>query len=600
MAGSALGGAASGMVMPGVVGATPRTIGTAGGGKGGLGGSKPTGGQPQQGQYAPMAPQGNFNVNQAAAGGLQQAMQGTQQAMGFQPQQISAATYRPQAIGSQGYNAAQAGSQGYNAAQAGSQGFGAARTGSQGYDAAQAGSRGFDASTIAGASPIRAQSVRAGQIAGRDLGAYTNPYETQVVDAALGDLERSRQMQQNQLGAQASASNAFGGSRQGIAESETNRAFAEQAAQTASGLRQAGFAQAQQLAGQDIGYGMQASLANQGANLTARGQTAANMLTAQQANQAALNQAGQFGAGAANVAALQNQAALNQAGQFGAGAANTAAMQNAANLQASRQFGAGAENTAALQNQAAFNQAGQFGAGAANVAALQNQAALNQAGQFGAGAANTAAMQNQAAFNQAGQFNAGAMNTMAMQNQQAAMQANQQRLAASGQMGALGQQAFGTGQAISQQQMQQGLMQQGLQQALIDAARGQYAGYTGSPGASLNAPLAALGVAQPGAGSTTTSSRTPGLFDYLATGATIAASDPRLKTNVTPRGEVGGVKFYDWEWNDEGKRIADPAQPTFGVMADELQATHPHLVKRGEDGYLRVNYDGLVVELEAA
>ena len=86
----------------------------------------------------------------------------------------------------------------------------------------------------------------------------------------------------------------------------------------------------------------------------------------------------------------------------------------------------------------------------------------------------------------------------------------------------------------------------------------------------------------------------------MTAAATMAASDPRLKTNITPRGEVGGVKFYDWEWNDEGKRIADPAQPTFGVMADELQETHPHLVKRGEDGYLRVNYDGLVAELEAA
>ena len=32
---------------------------------------------------SPLAPQGNFNVNQAAAGGLQQAMQGTQQAMNF-------------------------------------------------------------------------------------------------------------------------------------------------------------------------------------------------------------------------------------------------------------------------------------------------------------------------------------------------------------------------------------------------------------------------------------------------------------------------------------------------------------------------------------
>ena len=599
MAGSALGGMASSLAGNSV--SSPTTV--SGGGKGGIGGSKvPTGSQPAQGQYAPLSPQGSFNVNQAAAGGLQQAMQGTQQAMGFQPQQIGAATYNPQAIGSQGYNAAQAGSQGYNAATTGSQGFSAAQAGSQGYNAAQAGSQGYGASGIAGASPIRAQNVQAGQVAGSNLGAYTNPYENQVVQQSLGDIERSRQMQQNVGDAQASSAGAFGGSRHGIAEAETNRAFAQQAAQTASGLRQGGFQNAQQLAGQDIGYRMQAGMANQGANLTAQGQTAGNMLAAQQANQNAYNQAGQFGASAANAAAFQNQAALNQAGQFGAGAANNAAMQNAANRQASSQFGASAANTAALQNQNAYNQAGQFGANAANAAAFQNQNAYNQAGQFGASAANTAAMQNQGAFNQAGQFNAGAMNSAMMQNQQAAMQANQQRLAASGQMGALGQQAFNTGQTIQQNQMQQGLMQQGLQQALIDAARGQYAGYTGSPGASLNAPLAALGVAGPNSGSTTTGTSTPGLFDYFSTAAIAASrlSDPRLKTNIKPRGEVGGFKLYDWDWNDEGKRIADPAQPTFGVMADELQETHPHLVKRGEDGYLRVNYHGLVAELEIA
>jgi hypothetical protein len=28
-------------------------------------------------------------------------------------------------------------------------------------------------------------------------------------------------------------------------------------------------------------------------------------------------------------------------------------------------------------------------------------------------------------------------------------------------------------------------------------------------------------------------------------------------------------------------------------MADELQETHPHLVHRGADGYLRVDYGGL-------
>jgi hypothetical protein len=242
------------------------------------------GANPQQTQ----APQGQSNVFNQSAGAYNSALGGTQQAMGFQA---------PQA-------------------------------GASGYSAATAGSQGYDASQIAGASPIVEQNVQAGQIAGSDLSAYTNPYENQVVGQALGDIERSRLMQQNQLGAQASAAGAFGGSRQGIAEAETNRAFADQAARTASGLRQSGYANAQQLAGQDIASQMQASLANQGANLSAQGQTAGNTLASQQFNSGALNQAGQFNAGAMNTASLANQNALNQAGQFNASAMNQASLAN--------------------------------------------------------------------------------------------------------------------------------------------------------------------------------------------------------------------------------------------------------------------------------
>ena len=234
------------------------------------------------------SPAGGFNVNQAAASGLQQAMQGTRAAMGYQPMQVKATDY--------------------TAAQAGSQGYDAARTAQQ--------------------AALTADQVRAGQIAGTNLGAYTNPYESQVVQQSLSDLERSRLMQQNQLGAQASAAGAFGGSRQGIAEAETNRAFADQAARTASGLRQAGYQQAQQLAGQDIATQMQAALANQGANLQVGTTTAQLGQQANLANQAALNQAGQFGAAAANQAALQNQAALNQQRQFGATQGMTAQQLN--------------------------------------------------------------------------------------------------------------------------------------------------------------------------------------------------------------------------------------------------------------------------------
>ena len=284
----------------------------------------PTAPAPTQGQYAPLAAQGNFNVNQAAAGGLQQAMQGTQRAIG-------------------------------------------------------------------------------------NTGAFTN----YVTDQTLLDLERQRQMQQNQIGAQASSAGAFGGSRHGVAEALTNEAFARQGAQ-AFGNLQLGQQQAQ--------------------------------------------------------------------------------MQGAA------------------------------------------------------------------------------------------------------QLGQLGQQAFNTGQAISQQQQQQGLMQQGLQQALIDAARGQYAGFTGAPQQALALPLAALG-ATPNQ-STTTQSKNPGLFDYLSLGASAAAgfSDIRLKKDIKLLGKESGHNVYSWEWTDEGKRIADPSQPKVGVMAQELQETHPHLVKLGADGFLRVDYSGLAAE----
>ena len=68
-------------------------------------------------------------------------------------------------------------------------------------------------------------------------------------------------MAQNVGGAQAGAANAFGGSRQGIAEAETNRAFADQAARTASGLRQTGYQNAQTME-------RQAQMRNQAAGLS--------------------------------------------------------------------------------------------------------------------------------------------------------------------------------------------------------------------------------------------------------------------------------------------------------------------------------------------
>lgn len=76
---------------------------------------------------------------------------------------------------------------------------------------------------------------------------YMNPFEQQVVQGALGDIERARQMQIAQEGAQATAAKAFGGSRQGVTRSLVDEAALRNAGNLAAQLRQAGFAQAQNL-----------------------------------------------------------------------------------------------------------------------------------------------------------------------------------------------------------------------------------------------------------------------------------------------------------------------------------------------------------------
>jgi len=364
----------------------------------------------------------NFNVNTAASQGLQGAMAGTAAGMAYTPQQVSAPV--TQAVGYQG------------------QGYRPAMTRSTGYEAAMAGSTGYNPATM-----------QAGQLANTNLGAYTNPYESSVIQGLQKDALSNYQTGVNQLGAEATAAGAFGGSRHGVAQgtlaANTTNALNNQIAN----LRQSGFQNAQQMALADIG----------------------NRMAASQANMNALNQAGQFGASAANQAALANQAAQNTAGQFGASAANQAA----------------------LQNQAALNTAGQFGASAANTA-----------NQFTAGAQNTANSANQNAILQA-----------QLANQSAGLQGASQRLGAASQLGNLSNLGFGMGQTINQNLAQQGAMQQALQQMAMDKASQQYQGYTQSPYTALSAYTQALGGTPYGSTTTTTGTQpSRGLFDYMGMG----------------------------------------------------------------------------------
>lgn len=76
---------------------------------------------------------------------------------------------------------------------------------------------------------------------------YMNPYENQVVQGALGDIERARQGQISAEGARATAAKAFGGTRQGVTRSLVDEAALRNAGNLAAQLRQTGFAQAQNL-----------------------------------------------------------------------------------------------------------------------------------------------------------------------------------------------------------------------------------------------------------------------------------------------------------------------------------------------------------------
>jgi len=135
---------------------------------------------------------------------------------------------------------------------------------------------------------VAAQMLGGATYGPSDYQAFMDPYMDDVVQQQYRDIARQGQIQEQNLGAQAVGSGAFGGARQGVAQAEIGRNVMEQQARTGSQLRSAGFAQAQQ--------------------------------AAQQAAQQKLQQAGQAGTLAGQYGALGGQmgALGSQIGQLGA------------------------------------------------------------------------------------------------------------------------------------------------------------------------------------------------------------------------------------------------------------------------------------------
>jgi hypothetical protein len=148
--------------------------------------------------------------------------------------------------------------------------------------------------------------VQAGQLATTSMTPYMNPYTEQVIKANEADILRGAQMGLNELGAQATAAKAFGGSREGIAQAELGRNVLQQLAQSSAGLRQAGFQQAQGAAQQDIANALAAQQFNVGSGL--QGQQARLSAGSQLANIANLG----FGMGQTIQQGLAQQGAMQQ------------------------------------------------------------------------------------------------------------------------------------------------------------------------------------------------------------------------------------------------------------------------------------------------
>ena len=139
----------------------------------------------------------------------------------------------------------------------------------------------------------------------QDIGAYQSPYQQQVIDLAMGDIQRQADIARGSAQDRAIRSGAFGGSRSAILEAESQRPYVEQMARTSAGLRQSGFEQAQQAA--------QADLARQ-------------------------QQLGIFGAGQEQQRAVQQAQLGQQAGIFGAELGQQRRMQQA-QMEQQRQMG---------------------------------------------------------------------------------------------------------------------------------------------------------------------------------------------------------------------------------------------------------------------
>lgn len=273
-----------------------------------------------------------------------------------------------------------------------------------GYEAALAAQRatqqpGFGTAESALGAGIGALGGAAQGFTPANVQAFMNPYQQQVVDEALRQINRQGDIARQNLQAQAVRSGAFGGSREGIQRAELERGLSEQRNAAITGALAQGYQSAAQQAQSAFEQQQQRQLAQaqgfQGAAGMAGGLAAQQAGLGQQAAQQ-LAQAGQMGMQAgAQLGSLEAQRAaqaLNAAqfsGNIGQQLATQELQQAGLGQQAAGLYGNLAQQQAGLAglySDVASRQAGilgqQAGLGQAQAAGIGNLAQQ----QFGIGA----------------------------------------------------------------------------------------------------------------------------------------------------------------------------------------------------------------------
>jgi hypothetical protein len=173
------------------------------------------------------------------------------------------------------------------------------------------------------------RDVNAGSFLNQNIQDYMNPYTKAVTEQGLTDLERARQLEQINTSAKATAARSFGGSRQGVAEAETNRAYGDTAQRFVRQQNADAYEAAQRASEADLARDMLSQQLNQAQDLATTSQSLelagrfglANQdanLRAQLANQGIDLSTGQLNTQLEQQTNLANQEARNRAAQFNA------------------------------------------------------------------------------------------------------------------------------------------------------------------------------------------------------------------------------------------------------------------------------------------